>query len=416
MKEKFNWPFKGGHRSHLWIRKNKSDKSADENNFKNIPLIPTDEFSKGLPGIIANEIDITYVGDSVGGYQETTQGQIHSTSSPIKSKLVKIVSTARGGGGCARSVTTLMRILLKAGHRVEFIPFRNAVGSSEFNQALKGDLRAVKVNLNYEAIQEPGDTLLVYADDYVWEFVKPEFENIFSTSGIKAQQRIMMLNYRRGKVGEVEWTKNWDKYMFLNSAQEAELLKVHPGVKTKVLPPCTDLESFFNVKVDYTNGLRIVRHSSQGDTKFSKDVGVEITQALLRPDVTISMLPGPSFVPVTSRFKKVPRTADPQVIANFLANGNLFWYSLPMGYQDMGPRVILEAMAAGLPVIADPWGGAPDRVVHCLSGFIGSKEEQMQFIHSVDSAKLARMGKSARARAKEHFSKEAWIEELVGDQ
>lgn len=336
-------------------------------------------------------------------------------------KYIKIVSTARGWGGCARSVTTIMKLLLNAGHQVEFIPFRNKVTSREFIDVLKNGLMDVKVSESYDAIKEPCDVLLCYADDFVWEFPTPQIVDAFS--GIQAQRKIMMLNYRRGGIGEIPWTRNWDRYLFLNSAQEKDLLRVHPGVSTAVFPPCTDLSAFFEVKPNPERKVIIVRHNSQGDTKFSRPVienekiikpGEEaLIQSALdsRSDLEIHMMPGPSWIQPSDRFIKHSRNVPP--IPKFLAIGNLFWYSLPQGYMDMGPRVILEAMAAGLPVIADPWGGAADRVTP-ETGWLATKEEQLEIIRTVTIEEMWKKGEAARKRAFEEFRAERWIEELTG--
>ena len=339
-------------------------------------------------------------------------------ASQPKAKTIKIVSTARGWGGCARSVTTIMKMLLQAGHKVEFIPFRNAVGSREYRACIENELGGLSVNLDYAALKDSCDVLLVYADDFVWEF--PHCEEMFS--GLKAKRKVMMVNYRRGKIGEVPWTKGWDLYAFLNSGQRKDLLKVLPEAKTEVLPPCTDLMPFFKVRVDYKNGLRVVRHNSQGDTKFVSDkedpiecgrVVKEIETVLERPDASINMLPGPSFVPEADKFKKFQRTSDPNVIANFLSKGNVFWYSLPKGYQDMGPRVILEAMAAGLPIVADKWGGAVDRVTPETGWLCETKEEQLEILKTVTPEELQMKGEAARRRANANFVPEKWLELLV---
>jgi glycosyltransferase involved in cell wall biosynthesis len=222
----------------------------------------------------------------------------------------------------------------------------------------------------------------------------------------------MMLNYRRGEVGKLPWTIGWDRYCFLNSTQQRELLKVLPGAETTVLPPCTDLAPFLAVQPDFTGHVRVVRHNSQGDTKFPKDGGVAIQAALTRPDLTISMLPGPSFVLASERFTKVSRTADAAAIAQFLSTGNVFWYSLPEGYMDMGPRVILEAMAAGLPVIADPWGGALDRVTP-QTGWLLDKAGQVEVLKTVTVEELRAKGQAARERARTEFVSERWVDLLV---
>lgn len=328
-----------------------------------------------------------------------------------KAKHIRIVSTARGWGGCARSVTTIMKMLLKEGHHVEFVPFRNEVTSREWIDALKNGLSPVDVKYSYDAIRGDCDTLLVYADDFVWEF--PKCEGIFSDLG--AKRKIMMLNYRRGGVGEIPWTKGWDRYLFLNKSQERDLLALLPGVSTAVYPPCADLAPFFEAKPVYDGPLRIVRHSSQGDTKFDKENEGSLIQRALdsRPELTIDMLPGPSFVQANDRFKKHQRTGMPGMLRQFLEKGNLFWYSLPKGYIDAGPRVIIEAMAAGLPVIADNCGGAPDRVTPDCGWICNSKEGMLEVIKNVTPEELKRKGQAARERAMHEFRPERWITELT---
>lgn len=326
-------------------------------------------------------------------------------------KFIKIISTARGYGGCARSVTTILKFLLKAGHKVEFIPFDNKVRSSEFLQFLK-QYPEIIITENYDSLKESCDVLFVYGDDYIWEFNQPWIVEAFSN--LNATKKIMMLNYRRGRIGEIPWTKNWDKYMFLNSTQEKELLGILPEAKTKVLPPCTELEEFLKIQPDYNNSLRIVRHSSQGDVKFPKDMVEDILRVLERPNTFIDMLPGPSFVnDINLNFTKHPRTANPKVIVEFLAKGNLFWYSLPAGYMDMGPRVILEAMAAGLPILADNWGGAPDRVTPECGWICGTKQEQLIVLKHVSTGELKEKGEAAKERARQEFIPERWISEIL---
>jgi hypothetical protein len=299
---------------------------------------------------------------------------------------------------------------LKEGYDVEFVPFRNKVGSREYREMLDGKLDKVKVKLSYEALQDPCDILIVYADDFVWDFTLEEVKDAFSK--IVADRKVMVINYRRGRAGEIKWTRHWDKYMFLNSDQEKEFLREHPGVKTKVLAPCTELEEFLNVQPNYNTNLRIVRHNSQGDTKFPKDIGMYIEDILKYDEhAEISMMPGPSFITDNGRFRKLPRNTPP--IPEFLGTGNLFWYSLPVGYMDMGPRVILEAMAAGLPVIADNWGGAPDRVTPETGWICDAKGEHVEIIKHLSSEDLKRKGQNAKQRAREEFVPDKWIKEII---
>ena len=375
IKDSFDGPIKGGHRCHLWVKKN-----------KNITVIPTVNDNKNVTVI--------------------------PTVNKVDKKVIKFVSTARGWGGCARSITTMMKMLLKDGHDVEFIPFRGAVSSREFQECIKTDLAGLKVTTNYETINEKCDVFFMYCDDFIWEFDNGDIVEAFSN--INATKKIMAINYRRGKVGQTEWTKGWDKYLFLNSEQELSLKNIHPGAVTKILSPCTDLSSFFKATPSFENGVRIVRHNSQGDTKFPKDFAEEVATVLTsRPDVTMRMMPGPSFVEQTDRFVKVGKNTE--TIPDFLGTGNLFWYSLPKDYVDAGPRVILEAMAAGLPVIADNWGGAVDRITPECGWLCRTKKEMADIIKNVTLDELKSKGEAARKRAKEGFVAERWIGEIVGD-
>lgn len=380
LKDKFEEPIKGGHWNIIYLWKREKIEAKNEM----------------YPPVL----------DSKGDFP------LKDLTEMSKSQSIKFISTARGWGGCARSITTIMKYLLKAGHKVEFIPFRNSVGSHEFRDCLNSTLKDVKVTLDYETLHEACDMLFVYADDYVWEFSKPEIAERFSC--LNANKKIMMLNYRRGGVGEIEWTKGWNKYMFLNSTQEKELLKVLPGVKTKVLPPCTELDEFLKVQPNYNNNVRIVRHSSQGDTKFDKLIGSEISaMSSFRSDLIFHMLPGPSFIPSQEKFIKYPRTDKPEVIAEFLSKGNLFWYSLPLGYQDQGPRVVLEAMAAGLPILADNWGGVIDRVTLECGWLCDTKAQQIEIVRGVSFEELKKKGEAARERARQEFIPERWLDEIL---
>ena len=387
LQEGFAGPIKGGHRCHLWVRKGSGAATM-----------------VSLPKAVGEDLH-------AGGLQDKVDAP---TPAPVLGasrgqKRVKFISTARGWGGCARSITTMMRMLLQAGHSVEFIPFRNSVGSREFQQCLSTELKDVKVSLGYNTIKEHCDVLVVYADDFVWEFKTPEISEVFAD--VNADRRVMVTNYRRGGIGQIPWTKGWDKYIFLNETQQIELLEVLPGANTRILSPCIDLTEFFRIEQQHYNQVRIVRHNSQGDTKFAKDCGDEISAALARIDLTIEMMPGPNFVPAGGRFTKFNRNEPP--IPQFLSKGNLFWYSLPQGYMDAGPRVIIEAMAAGLPVIADNWGGAVDRITPECGWLCNSKEEMIDIITKVTVEELEVKGRAARKRALEEFDANNWIKEII---
>jgi glycosyltransferase involved in cell wall biosynthesis len=122
------------------------------------------------------------------------------------------------------------------------------------------------------------------------------------------------------------------------------------------------------------------------------------------------MMPGPSFLPEKPGVTAYQRNNPP--IPKFLEKGNLFWYSLPKGYPDMGPRVIIEAMAAGLPILADNWGGAVDRVTPECGWLCNTKEEMIEIVKNVTLEELKKKGEAARLRAKT-FTVSSWVDEIL---
>ena len=219
------------------------------------------------------------------------------------------------------------------------------------------DLKDVVVR-DYSAITEPCGVTFVYTDDYVWEFKNVEIQELFSK--LDCKRKLMFINYRLGDIGKLEWTKGFDHYGALNSGIIDGLLKNYPEAegKTSVMPPCTDLSAFLEIKPDYENVLKIVRHSSQGNTKYDPETFNQDLERIheARPEAIIRLMPPPSFCLEADYIIKHNRNNPP--VPEFLELGNLYWYSLPgtkeKPYLDMGPRVICESHAAGLAAIAVP--------------------------------------------------------------
>ncbi|HYV37827.1 MAG TPA: glycosyltransferase family 4 protein, partial [Gemmataceae bacterium] len=99
-------------------------------------------------------------------------------------------------------------------------------------------------------------------------------------------------------------------------------------------------------------------------------------------------------------------------IEPLLAQAALAWVP---SLSDSGTGVALEAMAAGLPVIAARWPGLADIIVDGETGFLvhpGSKIELAQKTRLLldDSALRRRLGEAGQRRAEELFTHHAFIE------
>lgn len=91
-------------------------------------------------------------------------------------------------------------------------------------------------------------------------------------------------------------------------------------------------------------------------------------------------------------------------------------YVLP-SYNEGLPMSILEAMAAGIPVISTYVGGIPEAITDGVEGFlihagdVRALQERMQCL-LLDDALAQRMGEAARCKVQRHFSTEVILPQL----
>jgi glycosyltransferase involved in cell wall biosynthesis len=123
-------------------------------------------------------------------------------------------------------------------------------------------------------------------------------------------------------------------------------------------------------------------------------------------------MPSPSFLKdFGDRVITYKRNVPP--INEFLRNGNVFWYKLPQGYHDQGPKVIMEAQASGLPIIAENNSGAMDRVVDGSGILCNSLDDHINAMKNLlDEDLRIKMGSVGRAHSTNNYGYEKWIEEL----
>jgi len=319
--------------------------------------------------------------------------------------LVRICSTMRGFGGSERSTLELMKGFLDVGYNVEYIPTGNVCGpylNSIPSGAFKGE---------WDRISEPCDIFVFYSSDTIWSFDKEQYQIM---NNRKANWDVMILNYKIGQAGVAEWTKTFDQYLFLNRTLETEILKRIPDANTSILAPPTNLDDFLKVKPDYEHGLRIVRHSSQRDSKWPDYSNQMIEEFMrIRNDVTFAFMPPRSDCKDHKLIRKFK--VNEITPAKLLSLGNIFWYHLPPNYTEGGPRVVMEAMAAGLPVITDNHSGMKDRVTEQTGWLCNDRFEYFKIIESLTPHILRQKGKAARYRAQKEFTKDRWIKEITSN-
>ena len=315
----------------------------------------------------------------------------------------RVICNAQSFGGAEQSSIEIMKMANERGYEVEYSSRKEPC--SQF----KNNVSFAKYT---DYITDYCEILVFYASDMVFDLNKEEFEPF---KYLRAKNKIMAITYRLGKIGEVDWTKKWDKYIFLCSDLENKFLKKFENQdkvfkpKTYVLVPPVDLSKFLKVKYQHEddNLIRLIRHSSQGDVKYNKNIN-EIIDAIWYDIDIFKFMPAPSFLKEQTRV--LTYKYNEMKVEEFLSQGNIFWYLLPNGYLDNGSRCIVEAMASGLPVIADNWGGAKDRITEDTGWLCENKEDYIKIIKNLTIDEIKTKGKNAREYAKKNFRKEKWIE------
>jgi glycosyltransferase involved in cell wall biosynthesis len=93
-------------------------------------------------------------------------------------------------------------------------------------------------------------------------------------------------------------------------------------------------------------------------------------------------------------------------VPEFLRRIDIFFYKTRRDCTENWCRVVTEAMAAGLPVVADNRGGIADQIEHAVTGFLCDNDDDFRhWCHLLYSDADLRLGVGARARevAKERY-------------
>jgi len=350
-------------------------------------------------GDVKNAITSYYEGSNLEPVEELAK------ISQKKQPVFKMLCNAHSWGGGERSAAWLANRMLLEGFEVQLIPTGGV--NKDFESALSPH---VKLNDASHPVTEPCELMMVYTNDMVFGF----HDRYALLENVQAERKVMVLNYRLGKAGEIDWTKTWDKYIFLCSEMEKVFRERVPDNTSVVLPPPVDLLPFLNAGFGSINRtLHVVRVGSQSSQKFPKNIREVVEQIKeAHPSAKFTFMGGhPSLndLDYVDCFKEYS-----QPVLDILRKGTVFWYMLPDGYLDNGPRVIMEAMAAGLPIVCDNRGGAKDRVTPETGWLCDNQDEHVKVFKEITGRSLAVKGEAAKERARSEFDPDRWIAEIIG--
>lgn len=137
----------------------------------------------------------------------------------------------------------------------------------------------------------------------------------------------------------------------------------------------------------------------------------------LMPDAEWWFMPGDAALKEYAQDKPWVKVYDRDAmpVPEFLRQCDIFWFPVADKVHDQGPRVIVEAMAAGLPVVAENRDGAKDRVHDGVTGFLLNDRMNMPtaIMAIREEGAGPRMGAAGRERAR-GWTPEAWADHIIG--
>jgi len=201
-------------------------------------------------------------------------------------------------------------------------------------------------------------------------------------------------------------------------AKKSFLEKGIPEHKLLVIPPGVDITMFTPVKKQ-DNVFRIiycgpvcVKKGIHYLLNAVKDLGIANIELCIIGEISYE------FEGLLEKYKGyfkhigyVPRNK----LAYYFSQGSVF--VLPSLEEGFG-KVVIEAMACGLPVIVTENTCAHDVVRDGIDGFVvpirdsGALKEKILYLYEHENARR-QMGESAQVRAREQFSEEAYVERFI---
>lgn len=323
---------------------------------------------------------------------------------------VRVISNATIRGGGEKSACLIMEMLVQAGARVSFTPATD-VGRGFPLPA------SVEVEPPFASGNQPGpaDVLLFYANDFTARI--SEFRSRWEAYVSCSARRVMCINFHVGKAASAWFRREWHSVGFLNGTMKRRFQDMTglPDDRFFVLPPPVDIAPFLSLTPDYS-AMKIVRVARE--FKCPEDI-------LAMAGVVLDALPGFRFhlMGVPGHLRALPAREGvctyPEhavEVAEFLGGASAFWYPLPQPWREQGPRVVIEAMAAGLPCVVEARDGPGERVTGKTGWACRDFAEQVTAFSEIARAPglLEAKGKAAREWARETCRSELWVDAVLG--
>ena len=351
---------------------------------------------------------------------------------------INVLASLSSKGGGEQSACKLVETLRGVGWKVNFHPWDKV--HANYKDA---GVSEVSFKSGRMATEMKRDVpLLFYANDQIFDFcenAKLEVENS-SLVGIA-------INYVNGPLPKCEWLLNGKlrAVFFQNEEKLGEFRsdagKVFDRVKLVIQPGAIDLERFMHIQVqkrDKNEPLVVLKHCvadyrkyvtkqsvASGNRihvwqkKIVKEEDAVFYRRFLKKFSNMRFEFMEAHRELREAFPNEPRMVfhewDAMPVETFLARGHVYLYRTSNLWRDQYPRVVGEALAAGLPVLTEPRDGTKDRVQHGDTGFYCIDYDGFEYaLRLMDRKEEYRqdMGSAAREWARYHLDPRLWVKVL----
>lgn len=370
---------------------------ADEASWNDIPGDPVKDIEAGHESIkqiamITEKLPnfTNFKGKPIDPDDDRTEKDF-SIPMPVNRK-INLLGNLNSSGGGEQSLCMIAKLLMKFGWDVTLFP----CGSVHENYESLG------LNIspyNFETMADhmfPGVPLLFYGNDSTRKFCENGSKIVEKSSSV-----IIGINYVNKPIPTCKWLAQSGKvkaFIFQNSEKKAEFEKEQIGFDKSSLITmygAIDLQKFLQVcppQREKDQPMVILKHCTPDWRKyvtkdaegkgnkihiwqkqFYKENDIKFYSRLLKEFPNIKFEFMEAHKEIVDAFSGEPRMKfhkwNSVPVEEFLSHGHLYLYRSSNCWRDQYPRVVAEALAAGLPVLSEPRDGTKDRVQHGDTGF-----------------------------------------------
>ena len=389
--------------------------------------------------------------DVIRSLEKYYDGNIYSYMKPQKKKIEKkieivekvnekelnLLASLSSKGGGEQSALKVAEVLRESGWKINFHPWDSVHKNYIDKEICKGSFKdGMLENM------KSGLPLLFYANDQIGPFLESAQDIVNKSSDV-----IIGINYINSSLPKNRWLDTTNKLravIFQNQEKKNEFERDRIGfehTKQIVLFGAIDLNQFLEIlPKEKKDDLVILKHCTSDWRKYIttesakagekihlwqkniiKEDDMKFYSRLLKDTKNTRFEFMEAHKEIADFFKNEPRMIfhkwDSIPVTEFLARGHIYLYRTSNAWRDQYPRVVAEALAAGLPVLSEPRDGTKDRMdygnigFHCVDydGFLYAikllqrKEKYRQ-----------RMAMEAKSWAKNNLDPKKWVEVING--